>query len=54
MRLFRRHALISGYEGREAAALRHGQEFVIAERTPVVEFGGLDRNTAELPPEWLA
>ena len=54
MRLYLRHALVSGYEGREAAALRHGQEFVVAERAPVVENGGLDPDTAELLLEWLA
>ena len=54
MRLFLRHALVGGNESREAAALRHGQEFVVAERTPVVENGGLDHHTAELPLEWLA
>ena len=50
---FLRHALVGGNEGREAAALRHGQEFVVAERTPVVEDGGLDHDAAELLLEWL-
>ena len=54
MRLFRRHALVSGYEGREAGALGCGQEFVVAERAPVVELGGFDCAAAELFPEWLA
>jgi len=54
MRLFLRHALVGGNEGREAATLRHGQEFVVAERTPVVEDGGFDHDTAELLLEWLA
>ena len=54
MRLFRRHALVSGYKGREAVALRRVQEFVIAERTPIVEIGRFDHDTAELLLEWLA
>ena len=54
MRLFRRHALVSGYEGREAGALGCGQEFVVAERAPVVELGGFDCAAAELLSEWLA
>ena len=52
-RLFRDHTLVGGYEGREAVARSRGQEFVVAERPPVVEFGGLDRDTAELLPQWL-
>ena len=51
MRLFRRHTLVSGYEGRETFAFRPGQEFVVAERAPVVEIGGFDHDTAELLPQ---
>lgn len=49
-----RHPLARGYGGCEAAALRHGQEFVVAERTPVVNNGGFDDDTAELLMEWMA
>ena len=54
MGLFCRHALVSGYEGREAAVLRCGQEFVVGERTPVVGNCRFDHDTAELLLEWLA
>ena len=54
MRVLHRHALVRGYESREAAARRYGQEFVVAERTPVVKNGGFDDDTAELLLEWMA
>lgn len=54
VRLFHRHALVGGDECREAAAFGCGQEFVVAERAPVVEFGGFDRGTAEFLLEWSA
>ena len=54
MRLFHRHALVRGHEGREAAVLRYGQKFVVAERTPVVKNGGFDDDTAEPLLEWMA
>ncbi len=37
MRLLRCHALVGGYEGREAVVLRHGEEFVVVERAPVAK-----------------
>ena len=52
VRLFRRHTFVCGDESSEAAAFGCGQEFVVAERTPVVEFGRFDRDNAELLPEW--
>ena len=54
MRLLLRHAFVGGHESRETAALRHGQELVVAQRTPVVEHGGFDQDPAELVLEWLA
>ena len=52
--LFRRHALVSGNQSREAGALRYGQEFAVRERAPVVVDRGLDRDTAKLLLERLA
>ena len=54
MPLFLRHALVGGDEGREAAPLRLGQEFVVRERAPVVVNSRLDRDTAKLLLEGLA
>lgn len=54
MRILRCHALVRRNEGREPAAVRHAQKFVVTQRAAVVKNGGLNRNARELLLKWPA